>query len=171
MEPALGQTYVLYRQQLVGSVLRIVRDPQMAEDLAQEAYLRVHKAAEKGAILNAVAFLFQTARNLAIDHVRRNRVSARFEDRHASDIDIAAVAADEANAEEALIEKERYHQFNEALESLPQRAKEAWRLSQIDGWTYERVAAYLGVSKNTVYNDVKLVTGHCHDVLIRMDAG
>ena len=169
MQKGLSQVFLLYRRSLIGTALKIVRDRQTAEDLAQEAFIRAHKAAEIGSIRNLGAFLHRIARNLALDYERRRQVRERFEDRYASQNEIAAVPADSANAEETLMEKERFHQFDKALQSLPARAKRAWKLSQIDGWTYDQIAGHLGVSKNTVYNDVKLVMGHCHDVLKRLD--
>ncbi|TRL30375.1 sigma factor-like helix-turn-helix DNA-binding protein, partial [Rhizobium straminoryzae] len=53
----------------------------------------------------------------------------------------------------------------------PDRARRAWALSQVDGWTYQQIADHLGVSRNTVYNDVKLVLGHCRDVMARLEQG
>ncbi|WP_293288359.1 sigma-70 family RNA polymerase sigma factor [Oricola sp.] len=171
MSATLTEIFSSNRHSLIGLVLRIVKDRQVAEDLTQEAYIRAYRASEGGPIVNVAAFLRQTARNLAIDYRRRQRSRERFEDRNAGEATIEAVAADTVSAEDALIEKERFRRFAEALDSLPERAKKAWKLSQIDGWTYDRVARHLGVSRNTVYNDVKLVMGHCHDVLKRLENG
>ena len=44
------------------------------------------------------------------------------------------------------MEKERFHQFDKALQSLPARAKRAWKLSQIDGWAYDQIAGHLGAA-------------------------
>src|SRR3954467_7110595 len=44
------------------------------DDLVQESYLRLLRARKSGAVANTRAFLFTTARNVALDLVRRNRV-------------------------------------------------------------------------------------------------
>lgn len=171
MSSILNQVYLSHRRSLLGTVLKIVHDRQIAEDLTQETYIRAYRAEQTGTIHNLGAFLHQTARNLAIDYQRRQRSRERFEDRHAGEAAAEQVAADIASAEDALIEKERFRRFAEVLETLPERAKKAWKLSQIEGWTYDRIARHLGVSRNTVYNDVKFVMGHCHDVLKQMEKG
>lgn len=171
MSSSLNDVFLSHRRSLIGLVLKIVKNRQTAEDLTQQTYIRAHRAAQTGTIHNAAAFLHRTARNLAIDHERRRRNRERFEAPGVSGSAIDEVAADVVSAEDALIEKERFRRFAEALESLPVRAKQSWKLSQLDGWTYDRVARHLGVSRNTVYNDVKLVMGHCHDVLKRLEQG
>jgi DNA-binding CsgD family transcriptional regulator len=42
-------------------------------------------------------------------------------------------------------------------------------MTQLQGRTCAEIAEHLGVSRNTVYNDIKLVMGHCQDVLARLD--
>lgn len=169
MPAILSDIFLLNRSALVGTVLRIVRDRQTAEDLTQEAYLRACKALETSRIDHIEGFLYQTARNLALDHQRRRKVRERYEEIGAGGYEIESVAFDAPSAEEAMIEQERLRLFGEALRALPERARHAWALAQLEGWTYARIAEHLGVSRNTVYNDIKLVMGHCHDVLARLD--
>ncbi|MFH1558600.1 MAG: RNA polymerase sigma factor [Pseudomonadota bacterium] len=163
--------FLTERRSLMGTVLRIVRDPQTAEDLAQEAYLRARKAIEQGPIDHIEAFLHQTARNLALDHERKRKTRDRYEKADVPVDQVERVPADVLTIEAALIERERLRQFDAALRELPDRARQAWALSQIEGWSYAQIAEHLGVSRNTVYNDVKSVIGHCHDALARLERG
>ncbi|QKP78831.1 RNA polymerase sigma factor [Methyloligella sp. GL2] len=169
MSARLTAVFMSRRQALMGNVMRIVRDPQVAEDLAQETYLRARRAIEAGPIRHLEAFLNQTARNLAFDYIRHRRVRDRFEDRDIDHDNVVAVADEIPSAEEALIEKERLRHFDAALKSLPPRVRQAWKLSQVDGWSYAQIAEHLGVSRNTVYNDVKRALGHCYDALRRFE--
>lgn len=59
--------------------MRIVRDPQAAEDVAQETYVRARKAIETGTIDHIEAFLYQTARNVALNYRRRQAMQYRTE--------------------------------------------------------------------------------------------
>lgn len=167
----LNRIFLQHRRTLWLSALRIVRDRQIAEDLAQETYIRALKASETATIEHVEAFLHRTVRNLALDHVRRRKTRARYEESHADDDRILDVPADAPSIETTLIERERLRLFETALQSLPERARRAWALSQVSGWPYARIAEHLGVSRNTVYNDVQLVMGHCADVLVRLDRG
>ena len=169
MSSLLNNVFLLQRQSLMGTALRIVRNRQVAEDVAQETYLRTRKAIEVGPIEHIEAFLHQTARNLALDYRRRCKTRARYEEHEPNERDIESVPADIPTVEAELIERERMRKFEEALSQLPERARQAWALSQVEGWSYARIAEHLGVSRNTVFNDVKLVMGHCHDAMMRLE--
>lgn len=167
----LNRIFLRHRRVLWLSALRIVRDRQIAEDLAQETYIRALQASEVTGIENVEAFLHRTVRNLALDHLRRRKTRERYEESQASHGQVLEIPADIPSIEAALIERERLRLFEAALQSLPERARRAWALSQVSGWPYARIAEFLGVSRNTVYNDVKLVMGHCADVLARLERG
>ncbi|MCP5854195.1 hypothetical protein NL323_30110, partial [Klebsiella pneumoniae] len=57
---------------------RMVGNPSTAEDLLQETYLRVSRALGERPIEHLEPFVFQTARNLALDHLRTRRVQSRM---------------------------------------------------------------------------------------------
>ncbi len=169
MTIALNAIYLRQRRSLLWSLMRIVRDPQTAEDLVQESYLRVRTAIESRPVEHVEAFLHQTARNLALDHVRRNSRRARFERVDVDERDLANVAADVPSAEDHLIHRERLGRLTETLEGLPARARQVWVLSKIEGWSYPQIAAHLHVSEMTVFSDMKLAMARCMDALGRMD--
>lgn len=79
MSAALNAIFALHRRSLLWTVMRIVRDPDTAEDLAQETYIREKWAFDEGAVEYPEGFLHQTARNLALDHVRRTNVRGSVE--------------------------------------------------------------------------------------------
>ncbi|MCL6707595.1 sigma-70 family RNA polymerase sigma factor [Pseudomonas sp. R2.Fl] len=169
MYGVLNDTFLHHRKSLIWSVMRIVRDPQAAEDLAQETYLRARKAIETGPIDHLEAFLHQTARNLAIDYQRRQTLSGAIVRRDVAVTDAANVAAPTPSPEDSLIHRERLALLYDALSRLPKRAQTVWVLSRIEKWPYPKIAEHLGVSPNTVYNDLKMAIGHCHDALARLD--
>jgi RNA polymerase sigma factor (sigma-70 family) len=59
--------------------------------------------------------------------------------------------------------------LHEAVAKLPQRARTVWVLSRIEKWSYPRIAEHLGVSPNTVFNDLKLAHAHCVEALAKID--
>jgi RNA polymerase sigma factor (sigma-70 family) len=73
----VSDLFLDHRETLVHTLFRIVGCRQTAEDLAQEAYIRVMSAAEDQHVTYLKAFLNQTARNLALDHLRKAKVRAR----------------------------------------------------------------------------------------------
>jgi RNA polymerase sigma factor (sigma-70 family) len=171
LDVALTDIFLKTRKSLMWSVMRIVRDPQAAEDVTQETYMRAQKVIEARPIEHIEGLLYQTARNLALDHQRRKKVRDKYEAGDIAKEDIEKIALDAPSAEDGLMERQRQALYEEALRDLPIRARTAWALSQLEGWTYARIAGHLGVSRNTVYNDIKLVMGHCRDALARIEQG
>ncbi len=147
--------------------MRIVRDRQTAEDLAQETYLRARKAIETGPIEHIEAFLHRTARNLALDHLRRRKTQGEIETAGPGANDVCDVPADIPSLEDVVIERERLEIFRKALAGLPERAQTVIVLSRIEEWSNRRIAAWLGVSERTVFNDLKLAMAHCREALAR----
>lgn len=168
MLAALNLVFQIQRRSLMGCVLRIVGDAQVAEDLAQETYLRVRRAADAGAIEHLEAFLYQTARNLALDHRRRRRMRGGVEIE--ADADALRNVADLVPSQEAaFIDRETVRMFQAALQGLPERARQVVILSRIEEWSNRRIAEHLGISERTVFNDLKMAMAHCRDSLARRE--
>jgi RNA polymerase sigma-70 factor (ECF subfamily) len=68
-----------------------------------------------------------------------------------------------------LVDRERLQLFERALLDLPERARKVLLLSRMEGWTYPAIAQHLGVSPNTVYNDVRLAMAHCMNAMARLE--
>lgn len=145
--------------------MRIVRDAQTAEDLAQEAYIRLHKAVESGTIEHLEAYLYQTAKNLALDHLRRNKVCKAVETDGLDDGAINEVPHNIPSIEQVIIDRQKLLWFKNALSGLPLRAQAVIALSRIEEWSNKRIAEHLGVSERTVFSDLKLAMAHCRDAM------
>ena len=155
---------------LVGTLFRIVRCEQTAEELAHESYLRVARAIAQKPVEHIQAFLYQTARNLAFDHLRHEVVRRRVEVEPANASTVLDVASDAASPEAEAIDRQRLALLEAALSTLPERARQVVLLSRVHEWPYPRIAAHLGVSPNTVYNDIRLAMACCLDAIARSDA-
>jgi RNA polymerase sigma factor (sigma-70 family) len=166
---ALDILFLQQRSALVGTLVRIVRCEQTAEELAHESYLRVACAIAKKPVEHVQAFLYQTARNLALDHLRREHVRQRVEAESASAAAALDVASDTASPEAEAIDRQRLALLESALSALPERARQVLLLSRIHEWPYPKIAAHLGVSSNTVYNDMRLAMACCLDAVARSD--
>lgn len=164
---SLNQVFQLQRRSLMWSVMRIVNDAQIAEDLAHDAYLRVRRALETGSIEHIEAFLHQTARNLALDYQRRRRMRGAVEMEAESDDAVRDIADTALSQETAIIEREKFFVFRRALSGLPPRMQQVMILSRIEEWPNRRIAAHLGISERTVFNDLKTAMAHCRERLAR----
>lgn len=125
------------------------RFPGLADldDVVQESYRRVWLAAEKRTIDEPRAFLFTTARHLAIDRLRRAQ-SAPFAPLEES---AAAFVAEEGpDAAECTARNQELELLTEALQSLPARCRRVLTLRKIYGLSQKQISAELGISENTV---------------------
>lgn len=165
----LDDVFLHMRQALYKAIFRIVRNQAEAEELAQDAYLRARRVMHEANTQNLEAFLWLTARNLALDHLRRQKVRSVFEQRDLDEADLSAVADTQPNVEEQAIHKERLRTYTEALHKLPERARKVWYLNRIEGLPYPEIARRLGVSPNTVFNDMKMAMGVMLDLRARLD--
>lgn len=168
MSTTLTSIYLKERPVLMGRVQRIVRDFQVAEDLTQETYLRTSKALEQAPIDNLAAYLHQTARNLALDHLRRKSVRGRVETSSPL-IDEIQISEAQPSNEDLIAGRQRLTQLVAALNGLPRRAQAVMILARIEGWSNRRIAAHLGISERTVFSDLKTALAHCRDALARLD--
>lgn len=165
----LDLAYPALRPSLLKSVLRIVQDHAVAEELTQEAYLRARGAIEPHKPCHVEALLWQIAQNLAFDHLRWRKVRAGTRALEGMDANDSGLADRQPSAEEQIVYRDELRIVSEALSKLPERAQQAWVLSRIDGWAYPRIAEHLGVSGNTVFNDIKMVMGMLFDLRRRMN--
>ena len=113
---------------------------------------------------SARAFLFQVARHLALDTVRRDRVSPLVAVRDFAGLSVLESGPDAA--EQASV-SERFHLLADAIESLPRRCREVVILRKLQSVPQRDVAARLGITEKTV--EVQLARGiaRCEDYLRR----
>jgi RNA polymerase sigma factor (sigma-70 family) len=140
----LESLYREARPELVAVLCTVVRDPALAEDLAQEAGLRLFRGADAQA-RDHRALLFAIAMNLARDHLRHVRVrDAHLE---ASRHEAERIHESAESAHEAALGLER---IGRMFALLPPRLRRVMWLSRVEGFTNAEVAARLGVSVKAV---------------------
>lgn len=151
------------RGALVRWLARLTGDRHAAEDLAQDAYVKVAAAAETGAVQHPQSFLYQTARNLAFDHLRRQKVRAAVHPPASDRLEaqVEAVPAAEPSPETQLLDRQRVRRFEAALAELPERARQALVLQRLHGLTQAEIARRFGVTERTIAKDLALALKHC----------
>jgi len=154
-----------YRRSLLWYLSRLVRSPAEAEDVAQEAFLRLLGAEQLEADpYRARNYLFATATNVVRDNYRRK--TARAESAHIA-VDDLQIEGDDPEAGR-IVDGERGKSIvDSALRDLQPRAREAFLLYVQEEMTYERIALKLGVSKKTIERDIALTLALCLERLLR----
>lgn len=136
-----------------------VRD---VDDLVQESYLRVWRARTAQPIRLAKAFLFKVARHLALDLVRRDRISPI---ELVGDLSALLVIEDRPDVAETVSNRERIRLLAEAIDSLPARCRAIVILRKLKCISQKEVATQLGLSEKTV--EAQLIRGvkRCEEFL------
>ena len=125
-----------------------VRD---VEDVVQESYLRIWRARMEHPIDATKSFLFQIARHLAIDFVRRERISPLT---RLPDSATETVLDDRPGVAEAACTRDELAWLARAFDALPARCRHVMILRQIEGLPQKEIAARLGLSELTVQTHV-----------------
>lgn len=117
------------------------------DDLIQESYMRVLQARARGELRAPKAFLFATARNLAIDCLRRRKA---VETGPLVDLDALAVSEESESVHEIVARNQELELLTEAIQSLPERCRQVFTLRKVYGLSQKSIAARLGISEHTV---------------------
>jgi RNA polymerase sigma-70 factor (ECF subfamily) len=147
-----------YKNAIVSFLFRYVGDPRTAEDLAQEAFLRVfRKIAEYNSTAKFSTWLYTIASNLAKDEFKRRARhpagSLDWESGKGSDANRtapAAMAADDPGPSEDLELDERRERVGVALKLLKEDDREILVLKDVQGMAYEEIARILDLPMGTV---------------------
>jgi RNA polymerase sigma-70 factor (ECF subfamily) len=148
------------------SALRVylkARFPGIADhdDLVQETYTRLLRARMGGSIRHTRTFLFTTARNAAIDILRRRRarpVAVIPESDAACVLDEAR-----ASAPELLHYEQGLRILTDALHALPERCRQALVLRYLEGLSYREIADRMEISQETVKTQLAKGLRRCAD--------
>jgi RNA polymerase sigma-70 factor (ECF subfamily) len=134
------ELFARHQHEIYAYLVRMLRDPELAADLTQDAFVKAYKAydtLEKAE--NARAWLYQIAHRVALDDLRRKRI-VRF-------IPLVGETRNTAPSAEHLVMEARLSgELQRALERIPARQRSALLLAELHDLTGLELAAALGVS-------------------------
>ena len=142
-----------YRMPLVKYFCRLVRDHALAEDLAQEAFLRVYKARHRyRPDARFTTWLYRIATNLALNAIRDTKGRQRQDGNGCGEDGEGSFefVDPKASVEQQLIETDRGKMVREAIEALPENQRAAVILHKYQEVDYRQIAKVLKVSESAV---------------------
>jgi RNA polymerase sigma-70 factor (ECF subfamily) len=158
---AFGELYERTSGHLFAVVLRIQRDRSLAEDLLQDIYVSIWKAAGSfdAAQSQPLTWLTSIARNRAIDSLRRAQTQPQLVSATADDDDEAdstEAAADEAPGPmDLLAQASEARQLTHCMEGLTAQQRQSVALAFFDGLSHAEVAEHLCQPLGTVKSWVR----------------
>lgn len=144
---SLQRLFQLHRPELQSYLARLVRCRETAADLLQDTFLRFLEHAPKAEIGNSRAYLYRTAHNLAVDHLRK-------EDRRCTDPtepeQLWEVPDQQPTPDHRLQAQRELQSLCVALAELPPLTRRIFELNRMQGLSYQEVADALAISNSSV---------------------
>jgi RNA polymerase sigma-70 factor (family 1) len=143
--------------------LKLVKIPQIAEDIVQEVFLKIWVIRDR---LNPhqsfPAFIYRIGRNKAFSVLKKISTDEKLSTQVMSHL---------SNTAESAENRVMWHQYeqllNNAIEQLPQQRQKVFKLCRQEGKTYDEVAIELGISRNTVKEHMVMAVKNIRDYFYR----
>ncbi len=152
---AARQLAIRHTPRVLSVSYRVLGDYSEAEDVAQEAMLRLWQMAGdwRPGVARVSTWLFRVATNLSLDRLRQRRRRLRHfsgEDRSNTANDVNEIEDNSTGAEQKLLETDRANALHAALANLPERSRAAVILRHIEQLSNPEIAEILNTSVEAV---------------------
>jgi RNA polymerase sigma factor (sigma-70 family) len=149
----LAKDILVHERALRGYLSRFFKNVADIEDVVQETYARLLGLSDSAAVgvRNWHAFLFTSARNVALDRIRRARVVSLDT---LAEMGGADVLDQTPTADEALNARQELALLLETIASLPDRCRKALTLRKLYGLSQREIANRLAITESTVEKHV-----------------
>ncbi len=160
-ERAAGQLFEQFRTGLYRYLLRRLRSADNAEDLAQEVYLRLLRAADLEQVRCPQAYVYRIAANVLYEFRLRERSARVLFDSTAMSEAMQQLTDDSAQPEKAYEDSARSDRFERLIAQLAPMQRAVLQLATQHQLAHAQIAEKLGISISTVRNHLYKAIDHC----------
>ncbi|WP_437879886.1 RNA polymerase sigma factor [Pseudomonas sp. LRF_L74] len=143
--------YSEHRDALLGYLTRQFGSPSLAEDIAQETWLRLASRNLAEHIGNPRAYLFRIATNIGTDHQRHHGMGIEVQ---ADDEVVQQVPAQGVDPARSVQSHDELQRLLQVVDGLPPRCREIFMLCRVEGLSHAEIAERLGIAKSTVVSQM-----------------
>jgi RNA polymerase sigma-70 factor, ECF subfamily len=143
-----------YHRPMIAFMYRMCHNQALAEELAQEVFLRVYRSRKSyAAEAKFTTWLYRIATNLAVNHARDHKVerSGKVVSLDEPDEETGTtpdVADQKLNVEEQILRRERLQAIKKHVMALPEKQRVAVLMHKYDGMDYREIAEVLKLSES-----------------------
>jgi RNA polymerase sigma-70 factor (ECF subfamily) len=140
-----------YRAPVIHFVYRMVQNQHIAEELAQDVFLRVYRA-RKGYEPNAkfTTWLFRIATHIALNAIRDGRGERGTESLDDQEAKASELPDRRRTIEQVMVEDDRLAEVRRAVQALPAKQRAAVLMHKYQELDYAQIARALGCSESAV---------------------
>lgn len=142
-----------HRGPVIHFLYRMVQNQAVAEELAQEVFLRVYRSrASYEPTARFTTWLFRIATHLALNHIRDKRHEKRAQsiDDEPRDGIVRQLPDRDLTMEQKMVREARLNEVRDAIELLPAKQKAAVLMHKYQEMEYSQIAGVLGCSESAV---------------------
>lgn len=138
-----------YYPQVCRAVLRIIPDPGIAEDIAQDVFFELWRKRDQLKVTTSFgAYLRRAARNKSLNYIRDKKINPEGEEKLPNSLGI------QVDANQRLEALDLQQAIDTAVLGLPDRCREIFSLSRFEDMSYQEIADQLNISVKTVEHQI-----------------
>jgi len=163
-EQALAELYEATLARVYGIALRIIRNPQAAEEVSENVYWQVWReaprfVAQRG---NVIAWLLTIARSRALDYLRKADDAELCEE---PELLLTNEPSHDGDPQDLLAAAQNNAKLNQALQQLEPVQRQLVAMAFFRGLTHEEIADFSDMALGTVKSHIRHALKQLHDVL------
>lgn len=143
-----------HRSPVVSFLYRMIQNHAVAEELAQEVFLRVYRSrASYEPTAKFTTWLFRITTHLALNWIRDKKNERKQESLDVEAVEGAAprqVSDNQPTVEQAMLREARLKEIRQAIESLPEKQRAAVMMHKYEEMDYAQIAKVLGCSESAI---------------------
>jgi RNA polymerase sigma-70 factor (ECF subfamily) len=149
-EHAFSTLFREYYERLYLFAGRFVKDPQIAENVVQDVFVKLWINKNEIAIThNIKAYLYTAVKNHALNYIKQDKRLIPLEE------SLESTEAGNASPEEDFINDEHLKAIHKAVEDLPEQCRKIYQMKKYDDLSYKEISEVLGISINTVKTQMR----------------
>jgi RNA polymerase sigma-70 factor, ECF subfamily len=142
-----------HRSPVIHFLYRMVQNQAIAEELAQEVFLRVYRSrATYEPTAKFTTWLFRIATHLALNSLRdgKNERTQERLDEHADDMPVRQLSDGKPSVEQAMVYQAKFDEVRRAIAALPDKQRAAVLMHKYEEMEYTQIARVLNCSESAV---------------------
>jgi RNA polymerase sigma-70 factor (ECF subfamily) len=156
-----------HKERIFTTIILIVKDSYIAEDLFQETFIKIIKNLKKGKYNEEGKFLpwaIRIARNMAIDYFRKMKRMPTITDSEGDDV-FRKIKISTENREQEIIRNEDEHRVRSMIDRLPEEQRQVLILRHYGDLSFKEIAEMTNVSINTALGRMRYALSNMRKML------